>query len=210
MVLEKTLERPLDCKEIQRVNPKGNQSWIFVGSWNWTESENPILWPPDVKNWLIGKDPDAGKVKAGGEGGDRGWDGWMISPTRWTWVWASSGSWWWTGRPGVLQSTGLQRVGHDWATELNCYPLGLLDGASGKESPCQCRGPKRLGFDPWIRKVCLEEGTATHALFLPGESHGQKAWWATVHRVEKSQTGLKQLSMHARTLPAYCKRLPRH
>ena len=54
-----------------------------------------------------------------GEGDDRGWDGWMASPTRWTWVWASYGNWWWTGRPGVLQSMGSQRVRHDWATELN-------------------------------------------------------------------------------------------
>ena len=58
MVLEKTLESPLDCKEIQPVNPKGNQSWIFIGK---TDSETPILWPPDAKNGLIGKDPDAGK-----------------------------------------------------------------------------------------------------------------------------------------------------
>ena len=56
---------------------------------------------------------------AGGEGDDRGWDGWMASPTRWAWVWVNSGSWWWTGRPGVLQFMGLQRVGHDRATELN-------------------------------------------------------------------------------------------
>ena len=55
---------------------------------------------------------------AGGEGDNRGWDGWMASLTQWTWVWVNSGSWWWTGRPGVLQSMGLQRVGHDWATEL--------------------------------------------------------------------------------------------
>ena len=55
----------------------------------------------------------------GGEGDDRGWDGWMASPTRWTWVWVNSGSWWWTGRPGVLRFMGSQRVGHDWATELN-------------------------------------------------------------------------------------------
>ena len=55
---------------------------------------------------------------AGGEGDDRGWDGWMASPTWWTWVWVNSGSWWWTGRPGVLQFMGLQRVGHDWAAEL--------------------------------------------------------------------------------------------
>ena len=56
---------------------------------------------------------------AGGEGDDRGWDGWMASLTRWTWVWVNSGSWWWTGRPGVLQFMGSQRVRHDWATELN-------------------------------------------------------------------------------------------
>ena len=56
---------------------------------------------------------------AGGEGDDRGWDGWMASPTQWTWVWVNSGSWWWTGRPGVLGFMGLQRVGHNWATELN-------------------------------------------------------------------------------------------
>ena len=60
-----------------------------------------------------------GKLKAGGEGDNRGWDGWMASPTPWTWVWASSRSWWWIGKPGVLQSMGSQRVGHDWATELN-------------------------------------------------------------------------------------------
>ena len=59
------------------------------------------------------------RLKAGGEGDDRGWDGWMASPTQWTWVWVNSGSWWWTGRPGALQSMGSQRVEHDWATELN-------------------------------------------------------------------------------------------
>ena len=56
---------------------------------------------------------------AGGEGDDRGWDGWMASPTRWTWVWVNSRRWWWTGRPGVLQFTRSQRVGHDWVTKLN-------------------------------------------------------------------------------------------
>ena len=61
----------------------------------------------------------------GGKGDDRGWDGWMASPTRWTWVWVNSGSWWWTGRPGVLWFMGSQRVGHDWATELNKLSLSL-------------------------------------------------------------------------------------
>ena len=59
------------------------------------------------------------RSRAGGEGGDRGWHGWMASPTPWTWVWVDSGSWWWTARPGMLPFMGLQRVGHDWATELN-------------------------------------------------------------------------------------------
>ena len=119
VVLEKTLESPLDCKEIQPVHPKGNLSWIFIGR-TYTEAEVPILWPPDAKNWLIEKGPDAGKDwNAGGKGDDRGWDGWMASLTQWTWVWVSSGSWWWTGKPGVVQSMGLQRVRHHWVTELN-------------------------------------------------------------------------------------------
>ena len=58
------------------------------------------------------------RLKVGREGDNRGWDGWMASLTQWTWVWVSSGSWWWTGRPGILQSMGSQRIGHDWATEL--------------------------------------------------------------------------------------------
>ena len=112
------IESLLDCREIKPVNPKGNQSWIFIGR---TDTEAPILWPPDANSWLIGKDPDAGeRLRAGREEGDRGWDGWMASLTRWTWIWVNSGSWWWTGRPGVLQFMGLQRVGHNWATELSC------------------------------------------------------------------------------------------
>ena len=59
------------------------------------------------------------RLRAGGEGDDRGWDGWMASPTQWAWVWVNSGSWWWTGRPGVLWFMGSQRVGHNWVTELN-------------------------------------------------------------------------------------------
>ena len=84
----------------------------------------PILWPHHVKCWLIGKDPIAGKDWEQEEkGDDRGWDGWMASPTRRTWVWVNSRSWWWTGRPDVLRFMGSQRVGHDWATELNWTQL---------------------------------------------------------------------------------------
>ena len=98
--------------------PKGDQSWIFFGRTD-AEVEAPIIWPPDVKNWLIGKDPDAGKDWRQKE---KGWQRlrWLDGITdRWTWVWASSGSWGWTGKPGMLQSMGLQRVRHDWVTELN-------------------------------------------------------------------------------------------
>ena len=119
MVLEKTLESPLDCKEIKPVNPKGNHSWIFIGRIA-AEVETPIVWPPDVKNWLIGKDLDAGKDWRQEETGeDRGWDGWMASPTQWALDWVNSRSWWWTGKPCMLQSKGSKRVVHDWATELN-------------------------------------------------------------------------------------------
>ena len=118
VVLQKTLESPLDNKEIQPVHPKGDQSWVFIGRTD-AEAETPILWPPHEKSWLIVKDPDAGRGWGQEEKGATGWDGWMASLTRWTWVWVNSRSWWWTGRPGVLRFMGLQRVGHDWATELN-------------------------------------------------------------------------------------------
>ena len=97
VVLEKTLESPLDCMEIQPVNPKGNQPWIFISSW----SSNPLAtWCEELTHlkrpWCWER------LRAGGEGDDRGWDGWMASLTQWTWVWASSQRWWRTGKPGVL------------------------------------------------------------------------------------------------------------
>ena len=119
MVLEKTLESPLDCKKIQPVHLKGGQSWVFIGRTD-AGAETPILWPPLVNSWLIGKHPNAGgKMGARGKGDDRGLVGCMVSLTQWTWVWVDSRSWWWTERLGVLRFMGLQIVGHDWATELN-------------------------------------------------------------------------------------------
>ena len=114
VVLEKTVESPFDCKEIKLVNPKGNQSWIFIGRTD-AEGEAPVLWSPDAKSQLIGKDPDTGKDWRQEEKGMT--DGWMASPTQWTWVWASSRRWRRTGKPGVLQSMGSQRVRHNWVTE---------------------------------------------------------------------------------------------
>ena len=117
----RTLESPLDCKEIQPVHSEGDQSWVFFDRTD-AKAETPILWPPHAKSWLIGRLWCWEGLGAGGEGDDRGWDGWMASPTWWTWVWVNSGSWWWTGWPGVLQFMGSPRVGHDWATELNGTP----------------------------------------------------------------------------------------
>ena len=101
---------------------KGNililQPWDFFGR-NDAKAETPVLWPPHAKSWLIGKDWCWEGLGAEGEGDDRGWDGWMASLTQWMWVWVNSGSWWWTGRPGVLRFMGSQRVGHNWPTELN-------------------------------------------------------------------------------------------
>ena len=109
----------LELQEIQPVHSEGDQPWDFFGS-NDAEAEAPVLWPPHEKSWLIGKDSDAGRdLRAVGEGDDRGWDGWMASLTRWTWVWVNFRSWWWTGRPGVLRFMGSQRVKHDWSTELD-------------------------------------------------------------------------------------------
>ena len=120
VVLEKTLESPLDCKEIQPVHPKGNQSWILTGRTD-AEAEvgTPILWPLIQRADSSEKTLMLERLRARREGDDRGWDDWMAWPTRWTWIWVDSGSWWWTGKPGVMQFMGLQRVGHDWVTELN-------------------------------------------------------------------------------------------
>ena len=115
VVLEKTLESPLDCKEIQPVHSEGDQPWDFFGR-NDAEAETPVLRPPHVKRWLTGKDSDAGRDWGQEEKGTTedemaGWHHWRD-------VSVNSGSWWWIGRPGVLWFMGSQRVGHDWATDL--------------------------------------------------------------------------------------------
>ena len=119
VVLEKTLESPLVCKEIQPVHSKGDQSWVFIGRTD-AEAETPILWATWCEELTHLKRPWCWeRLRAGEEGDNREWDGWMASSTQWTWVYVNSESWWWTGRPGVLQFMGSQRVRHDWATELN-------------------------------------------------------------------------------------------
>ena len=124
VVLEKTLESPLDCKESKPVHPKGDQSWVFIGR-TAAEAETPILWPPHAKSQLIGKDPDGGRVwgqeKGTIEDEMAGWHHQLDGH-----VWVNSRNWWLTGRPGMLRFMGSQRVRHDWATELNWSKLGGL------------------------------------------------------------------------------------
>ena len=130
VVLEKTLESPLGCKESNQYILKEISPDLLIRI------------PPCIKlmqklklqyfGYLIERIDllknilMLGGLKVGGEGDDRGWDGWMASLTRWTWAWVSSGSWWWIGKPDMLQFIGLQRVGHDWATELNCLQKLIL------------------------------------------------------------------------------------
>ena len=105
VVLQKTLESPLDCKEIQPIYPKGDQSWVFIGRTD-VEAETPVVPPPDARADSFEKTLMLGKIE--------GTDSMDMSLGKLR-------HWWWTGRPGVLQFMGLQRVGHDWATEQKCH-----------------------------------------------------------------------------------------
>ena len=108
------LLRVLWTARIQPVHPKWIQSWLFIGRTD-AEAETPILMATWCKELTHLKIPWFWeRLKAGGDVDSRGWDGWMASPTWWTWIWASSGSWWYMGKPCVLQSMGSQRFGHDW------------------------------------------------------------------------------------------------
>ena len=124
MVLEKTLESPLDCK-------KFNQSILKEISHGCSLEGLMLKLKLQFFGHLIQRADSLektlilGNMRAGGEGNDRGCDGWMASLTQWTWVWMDSGSWSWTGRPGMLQFMGSQRVRHNWATELNWTELNF-------------------------------------------------------------------------------------
>ena len=139
---------------------------IHWKDWCWSWNSNSLAtWYKELTHW---KRPWCWeRLRAGGEGDDRGWDGWMASLAQWTWVWVSSRSWWWTGRPGVLQSRGSQRVGHDWATELNWVFKNLPANAGDRH--------KRCGFYPCVWKIPWRKAWPPTPVFFPGESHGQRS-----------------------------------
>ena len=116
-----------------------------------------------------------GKIEGRRKRGCQRTNGWMASLTQWTWVWASYGSWGWTGKPGVLQSMGSQRVGHDWATEHHQQMFGLPRWHSDKESACQCRRHKKCRFDPLVGKIPWSGKWQPTSVLLSGKFHGQKS-----------------------------------
>ena len=141
------------------------------------------------------------RLRAGEEEGDRGWDGWMACLTQWTWVWVSSGSWWWAGKLGVLLSMGSQRVGHDWATELTDWASFFRDQHRKWFPQWMAQEGKNLPAtqETWVGFLCwgdpLKEEMATHSSILAWKISWTflGAWWTGFQRVIKNPT---QLSNH--------------
>ena len=172
VVLEKTLESPLDCKEIQPVHPEGDQCWVFIGG---TDAEavklqhfGHLMWRTDS----LEKTLMLGKIEGGRRRGRQRMRWLMASPTEWTCVWTDSRRWWWTARPGVLQPMGSQRVGHDWATELSWCVL-LHHHALGGSVLCAPPSPCTW----WLGPVWLETPwTATRETPLAMGLSRQEYW----------------------------------
>ena len=117
---ERPQQKQVCCGHLDVLLPELSENKFMLSHYIYrTDAEAPILRPPDAKSQFTGKRPWCWeRLKAGGEGDNRGWDDWMASLTPWTWVWASSGSWWWTGKAEVLQPLGSQRIRYDWVTDL--------------------------------------------------------------------------------------------
>ena len=153
--------------EIQPVYPKGDQSWVFIRRTD-AKAETPILWPAHTKSWLIGKDPDAGRDWGQEEKGQQRMR-WLDGITDlMDMILGNSGSWWWTGRPGVLRFMGSHRVGHNWATELN-WIIALVQW---QRICLKCRSHRGCRFDPWGGNIPWSRAWQPTPVFLPGKSHG--------------------------------------
>ena len=198
-VLEKTLESPLNCKEIQPVLSKGDQSWVFIGRTD-VEAETPVLWPPHAKSWLIGKDTDSGRDLGQDEKGTTedemaGWHHWLDG-CEYEWI------------PGVGDGQGGLACWDSWGRRESDTTERLNWTELVKNPPGNSGDPRDLGS---IRGSGRSSGEGHNnplqysCLENPMDS---RAWWATVHRVPKSQTQLKQLSTHKVTIP--CTSVPKH
>ena len=188
MVLEKTLESPLDCKEIKLVNPEGNQSWIFIGR---TDAESLILWLPDVKNWLIWKDPDAGKDWSLEEKGTTedemfGWYHWLDGHE----FEQAPGDGVGQGSLVCCSARGRKEL-HDWTTELSWQRMWAFQMALVvKNLPANARDKGDVGSIPGLgRSPGVGYGNPLQYSCLE-KSMGRRAWWAIVHGITKSQTWL--------------------
>ena len=151
---------------------------VHCKDWCWSWNSNTLAtWCKELTHW---KRPWCWEgLGAGGEGENRGWDGWMASLTWWTWVWVNLGSFWWTGRPGMLRFMGLQRVGHDWVTGLNCTELKVWSNIPMNFTWSNLNG---LG-------IRSEGGSGSPFQYSCLENPMDRgAWWAIVHRVTKSGT----------------------
>ena len=136
------LRVPWDARRSNQSILKGIGPGVHWKDWCWSWNSNTLAtWHEELTHlkrpWCWER------LRAGGEGDNRGWDGWMASLTRWMWVWVNSGRWLWTGRPGVLRFMGLQRVGHNWATELNWTGFPGVKLLHVQHMWCVCGAPRR-------------------------------------------------------------------
>ena len=165
---------------------------IHWKDWCWSWNSNTLaIWCEELTHL---KRPWCWKwLKAGGEVDDRVWDVWMASPMRWTWVWVGSRSWWWTGRPGVLQSMGSQRVKHDWATELNWMSWSWASLVAQLVKNLLAMQETWVGSLGW--EDLLEKGMATTAVFWPREFHGLCSPWGHTESDMTEPLSLKVLEL---------------
>ena len=155
---------------LKEISPEYSLDW----RWRWN-SNTLAAWCEELTHW---KRPWCWeRLKEEGEGDDRGWDDWMALPTCWTWVWASSRTWWWTGKPGVLQSMGSLRVRHDWATGLNRTSVILVQASLVAQLVKNPSAMQEILFDSWVGLIPWRRERIPPPLFWPGEFRGLYSLW---------------------------------